>query len=73
MLGGIAVEEKINACEAAQISVGLHVGKVITLCESSDTCHNVFYPVKYFFLGHDKDDWGRGSRLGEIICCDMQR
>ena len=53
MLGGIAVEKEIYACETAQICVGLHVGEVISLGESSDTSHYIFNSIKYFFLVHD--------------------
>ena len=52
MLGSIAVEKEIYAGETAQIGVGLYVGEVISLCESSDTSHYIFYSVKYFFLVH---------------------
>ncbi len=53
MLGGIAVEKEINACETAQICVSLHVGEVKSLCESSNAGYHIFYSVKYFFLVHD--------------------
>ena len=53
MLGSIAVEKGINACETAQICVDLHVGEVISLDESSYTSHYIFNSIKYFFLIHD--------------------
>ena len=53
MFGGIAVEKEIYACETAQICVGLHVGEVKSLCESSNARHYKFYSVKCFFLVHD--------------------
>ena len=53
MLGSIAIEKEIYACETAQICVGLHVGEVISLGESSDTSHYIFNSIKYFFLVHD--------------------
>ena len=53
MLGGIAVEKEIYACETAQICVGLHVGEVLSLGESSDTSYYIFNSIKYFFLVHD--------------------
>ena len=53
MLGSITVEKKIYACETAQICVGLHIGEIISLCESSNARHYIFYSVKYFFLVHD--------------------
>ena len=53
MLGSIAVEKEIYAGETAQICVGLHVGELIPLGESSDTSHYIFNFIKYFFLIHD--------------------
>ncbi len=53
MLCSIAVKKKIYACETAKICISLHVREVISLCESSHTCHHIFYSVKYFFLVHD--------------------
>ena len=53
MFGGIAIKKEIYAGETAQICVGLHVGEVKSLCESSDTCHHIFNSIKYFFLVHD--------------------
>ena len=53
MLGGIAVKKEIYACETAQVRVGLHIGEVKSLRESSYTRYYIFYPVKYFFLIHD--------------------
>ena len=53
MFGGIAVKKEINAGETAQICVSLHIGEVKSLSESSNTCHYIFYSVKYFFLVHD--------------------
>ena len=52
MLGSIAVEKEIYACETAQICVCLRIGEVISLRESSNTCHYIFYSVKYFFFVH---------------------
>lgn len=52
MLSSIAVEKEIYACETAQICVGLHVGELIPLCESSDTSHYIFNSIKNFFLIH---------------------
>ncbi len=52
MFGSIAIKKEIYACETAQICVGLHIGEVISLCESSDTCHYIFNSIKYFFLVH---------------------
>lgn len=53
MLGGIAVEKEIYACETAQICVCLHIGELIPLGESSYTSHYIFNSIKYFFLVHD--------------------
>lgn len=53
MLGSIAVKKEIYACETAQICVCLHVGELMPLGKSSDTCHNIFNSIKYFFLVHD--------------------
>ena len=40
MLGSIAVEKEIYACETAQICVGLHIGDLIPLGECSYTSHS---------------------------------
>lgn len=53
MLGGIAVEKEIYACETTQICVCLHIGELIPLGESSYTSHYIFNSIKYFFLVHD--------------------
>lgn len=53
MLGGIAVEKEVYACETAQICVCLHIGELIPLGESSYTSHYIFNSIKYFFLIHD--------------------
>lgn len=53
MLGSIAVEKEIYACETAQICVGLHVGELISLSESSDTSHYIFNSIRNLFLVHD--------------------
>ena len=53
MFGRIAIKKEIYACETAQICVGLHIGELIPLGESSHTSHYIFYSVKYFFLVHD--------------------
>ena len=50
MLGGIAVEKEIYACETTQICVCLHIGELIPLGESSYTSHYIFNSIKYFFL-----------------------
>lgn len=52
MLSGIAVEKEIYAGKPAQICIGLHVGKLMPLGESSDTSHHIFNSIKYFFLVH---------------------
>lgn len=52
VFSSIAVEKEIYACETAQICVGLHIGEIISLSESSDTSHYIFNPIKYFFLVH---------------------
>ena len=53
MLGSIAVEKEIYAGKTAQICVGLHIGEVKSLRESSNARHYIFYSVKYFFFVHD--------------------
>lgn len=53
MLGSIAVEKEIYACETAQICVGLHIGDLIPLGECSYTSHYIFNSIKYLFLVHD--------------------
>ena len=53
MLGSIAVKKEIYTCETAQIGIGLHIGEVKSLCESSNTSYYIFYSVKYLFLVHD--------------------
>ena len=53
MLGGIAVEKEIYAGKPAQVCVGLHIGELIPLGESSNTSHYIFNSIKYFFLVHD--------------------
>ena len=53
MLRSIAIEKEIYTCETAQICVSLHVGELISLSESSDTCHYIFNFIKYFFLIHN--------------------
>ena len=53
MFGRIAIKKEIYACETAQICVGLHIGELIPLGESSNTSHYIFYSIKYFFLVHD--------------------
>ena len=53
MLGCIAVKKEIDARKTTKICVGLHVGDVITLCESPYTCHYIFDSIKYIFLVHD--------------------
>ena len=50
MLGSIAIEKEIYARETTQICVGLHVGEVMSLRERSDTCHYIFYSVKYLYF-----------------------
>jgi len=52
MLGSMAIKKEIYACKTAKICVGLHVGEVISLRESSNTSHYIFYSIKYFFLVH---------------------
>ena len=53
MFGCIAVEKEVYACTTAQICVCLCIGEFVPQCESSDTRHNIFYSVKYFFLIHN--------------------
>ena len=53
MFGCIAVEKEVYACKTAQICVCLCIGEFVPRCESSDTRHNIFYSVKYFFLIHN--------------------
>ena len=53
MLGSIAIKKEIYARKTAKICVGLHVGEVISLRESSNASHYIFYSIKYFFLVHD--------------------
>ena len=53
MFSSIAIKKKIYACETAQICVGLHIGEVKSLRESSNARHYIFYSVKYFFFVHD--------------------
>lgn len=53
MLGSIAVKKEIYASETAQICVGLYVGELKTLGESSYTSNDIFNSIKYFFLVHD--------------------
>lgn len=52
MLGGVAVEKKINPRETAQICVGLRIGQLVFLSERSDTSHHILYSIKYFLLIH---------------------
>ena len=52
MFGRIAIKKEIYACETALICVGLHIGELMPLGESSDTSHHIFNSVKYFFLVH---------------------
>ena len=53
MLRSITVKKEIYTGETTQICVCLLIRQPMLLSKSADTSHDIFNPVKYFFLIHN--------------------
>ncbi len=75
MLGRITVKKKIYTGEPAQICVCLHIGKLMPLCKSSNTRHNIFNSIKYLLFIHRLVILTRnlGTKLTIILVMPMKR